>query len=114
MSQENVEIVREVMDLLDRKDPRVLDLFAPTVEIDMSRRTFNPDIYRGHDGLRRLSREVRDVWEVFAITPERFIDAGDRVVVVEIRRGRGQGSGVDVEDRSAVIWTIREGQVIRM
>jgi ketosteroid isomerase-like protein len=119
MSQANVELVRTVMHLMDlaergERNPRLIDYFAPDVEIDMSRRTFNPDVYMGHAGLRRLSREVRDVWEVFVITPERFIDAGDRVVVVETRRGRGRGSGLEVEDRSAVIWTIREGQVIRM
>jgi ketosteroid isomerase-like protein len=119
MSQENVEVVQAVMALMDRgergeRNLRLLDHFATDVEIDMSRRTFNPDVYRGHDGLRRLSREVREVWEVFVITPERFIDAGERVVVVETRRGRGKGSGVEVEDRSAVIWTIREGKVVRM
>jgi ketosteroid isomerase-like protein len=119
MSQENVEVVRTVMALMERgergeRNLRLLDHFAPDVEIDMSRRTFNPDVYLGHDGLRRLSREVRDVWDVFVVTPERFIDAGERVVVVETRRGRGAGSGVEVEDRSAVIWTIREGKVIRM
>src|SRR6202022_975120 len=120
MSQENVEVVRVVMRLLDRAgrgehdDARLLDLVAPAVEIDMSRRTFNPDVYRGHHGLRRLSREVRDVWETFVITPERFIDAAEGVGVRGPRRGRGRGGGVGVEDRSGGIWKIREGQVIRM
>jgi ketosteroid isomerase-like protein len=114
-----VELVRKVMDLMDlaergERKLRLIDYFAPDVEIDMSRRTFNPDIYQGHAGLRRLSREVRDVWDGFWITPERFIDAGERVVVIETRRGRGRESGVEVEDRSAVIWTVREGQVVRM
>jgi ketosteroid isomerase-like protein len=119
MSQKNVDLVRAVMGLMNRaeqgeRDLQLIDHFAGDVEIDMSRRTFNPDVYLGHAGLRRLSREVREVWEVFVITPERFIDAGDRVVVIETRRGRGRGSGVEVEDRSAVIWTIRDGQVTRM
>ena len=120
MSQENVELVREVMDLLDRTgagaepNPRLITLFASDVEIDMSRRVFNPDVYEGREGLRRLGREIAEVWEEFRITPERFIAAGDRVVVIETRRGRGRESGVDVEHRSAVIWTVRDGQVARM
>jgi ketosteroid isomerase-like protein len=119
VSQDNVEVVREVMDLLDRAgvggepSPRLIALFASDVRIDMSRRV-NPYVYEGHEGLRRLGHEIADVWEEFRITPERFIDAGDRVVVIETRHGRGGASGVEVEHRSAVTWTLGDGQVIRM
>ena len=120
-----MEIVREVMALLalgrdperagrERTRRRLVELFAPDVHIDMSRRVFNPDTYDGHSGLRRLGREVRAVWDEFTIEPERFASAGDRVVVIEKRRGRGRGSGAEVEQRSGVIWTVREGKIIRM
>src|SRR4051794_26087330 len=55
MSQANVEIVREIMELFN--DPgaaavdRLRELFADDVHIDMSRRVFNPDTYDGHEGL---------------------------------------------------------------
>src|SRR3954447_8011480 len=100
MSQENVEIVREVMALLGttgtdratKTTDRLADLFAADVIVDMSRRVFNPDIYEGLDGLRRLGREMQTVWDAFTITPERFLAAGDRVVVIETRRGLGRSS----------------------
>src|SRR5262245_11450249 len=119
MSQENVEIVRETMELLNRsaRGERGLGLlrrFSPDVRIDMSRRVFNPDVYLGHDGLRRLGAEVGQVWEEFTIEPERFVDAGDRVVVIGTRRGRGRGSGVEPVQRSAVSWTLLDGQVVGM
>ncbi len=119
MSQENVEAVQEIIGLMNREagdepSPALLDRFATDVQIDMSRRVFNPDVYEGHAGLRRLGREVRDVWEEFRIEPERFVDAGDRVIVIETRRGRGSSSGVEVDQRSAVIWTLRDGTVVRM
>ena len=119
MSQENVELVKDTMELLNRsaRGERGLGLlkrFAPDVRIDMSRRVFNPDVYVGHEGLRRLGAEVGQVWEEFTIEPERFVDAGDRVVVIEKRRGRGRGSGVETVQRSAVIWTLRDGQVVGM
>ena len=117
MSRENVEIVREVMGLPARPEGNeraLLDRFASDVRIDMSRRVFNPDVYEGHAGLRRLGAEIRDVWDEFLIEPERFVDASDRVVVIERRRGRGQESGVRVEQRAGVIWTLRHGQIIRM
>jgi Ketosteroid isomerase-related protein len=119
-----VEIVREVMALFGNApdesaadgeaSKRLSDLISPDVHIDMSRRVFNPDTYDGHEGLRRLAREMQVVWDEFTIVPERFVDAGDRVVVIEIRRGRGRASGVKVEQRAGVIWTLRGGQVVRM
>jgi len=116
MSQENVEIVRRVMALMSQspgptRDREVLACFAPDAVIDMSRRVFNPDVYEGHAGLIRLGEDVASVWSEFHIEPERVIDAGDRVVVIEIRRGRGAGSEVRVEQRAAVIWTLRDGRV---
>src|SRR5437870_13330066 len=120
MSQRNVELVREVIHLVNRaasgeEDSRLIELIAPDGQINMSRRIFNPDNYKGHAGVRRLVREMRDVWEGPTITPERFIDAGESVVVFEALRGRGRTSGVAVEHpRSAGIWTVRQGQIVRM
>jgi len=118
MSQ-NVEIVREVMALVRRTgtgepEPRLFELLAPEVKLDMSRRIFNPDIYEGHDGLRRFKWERDEVWEEFLVTPERMVDAGESVVVIESLRGRGRGSGVETRSRSASVWTMRDGQVIHM
>jgi ketosteroid isomerase-like protein len=121
MSAENVDVVRTVMTLLDRArtDPDAVDPLVerldPEVRIDMSRRVFNPGVYEGHDGFRRLNRETAEAWDRFEIHPERFVDAGpDRVVVIATRHGWGKGSGVEVEDRSAAIWTIRGGLVLAM
>ena len=120
MSAENVEIVRELMAVRERarvsgEPPTRTNLLAPDFEIDMSRRVFNPDVYRGIDGLARLDDEIRDVWEELRVVPEQFIDAGDRVVVMEKIGGRGRRSGVEVETRTyATIWTLRDGQVTRV
>jgi ketosteroid isomerase-like protein len=119
MSRENVEVVREVIALMNRTDGgeldlRLLDRFAPDAQVDMSRRILKPDIYRGHAGLQRLRREVKEVWEGFLLAPERIMDAGDSVMVIDTQRGRVMASGLKVEHRSAVIWTVRRGQIIRM
>jgi ketosteroid isomerase-like protein len=119
MSQENVEIVREVMRLFGKaakgeQTPELFDHFDPEVQIDMTRRVLNPGIYEGYKGLRRLGEEVGEVWAEFRIEPERLIDAGDRVIVIETRYGVGAGSGVEVEMRSGVIWTLKAGRVTRM
>lgn len=126
MSQANVEIVREVMTLVDAARngdqsqslddlmQRLANLVAADAQIDMSRRVFNPDVYCGQAGLRRLLDEIREVWDEFRVTAERFVDAGDRIVVIEAIRGRGRTSRVTVDSRSASIWTLRDRQIIHM
>jgi ketosteroid isomerase-like protein len=117
--QENVEIVQKVKALATQaresgSRPQLTDLVAPDAEIDMSRRVFNPATYHGIDGWMRLNDELREVWQQWRVAPERYIDAGDRVVALETIHGRGRRSGVEIERRSASIWTLLDGRVRRV
>jgi len=76
----------------------------------MSDRVFNPAVYEGHDGIRRFYAEVRDVWETYVWEPEELIEAGENVVALLHSSGRGRGSGVEVERRTAMVWTIDGGR----
>jgi ketosteroid isomerase-like protein len=120
VSKRNVDVVRQVMALAERAResgvrPHDTDLVAPDAEIDMSRRVFNPGTYRGMDGWVRLSDELREVWDEWRVIPERFVEAGNRVVVFITVHARGRGSGVELEVREAAeIWTLREGKVTRV
>jgi ketosteroid isomerase-like protein len=119
MSQQNVEIVREVIALMNdgpggEPAPRLFDLFAAEAQVDMSHRPLHPDVYRGHPGLRRLRREVPEVWDGFLLAPERIMDAGESVMVIETEPVRAGPRGTEIERRSAVIWTVRDGRVIRL
>jgi ketosteroid isomerase-like protein len=119
MSQANVEVVREVIALMNRGaggelEPRLLDLVDADVQVDMSRRLLHPDIYQGHPGLLRLRREVPELWDGFLLTPERIMDAGESVMVIDTQRVQRSAGGGVVERRSAVIWTVRNGRVIRV
>jgi ketosteroid isomerase-like protein len=118
MSQENVEIVRQLIALGEQaRESGVTphtDLVTPDVEIDQSRRVFNPEIYRGLDGWFRMNDEQREVWAEWRVTVERIVDVGDQVVSIGTARGRGRGSGVETEFRSASIWTLADGRVTRV
>jgi ketosteroid isomerase-like protein len=46
--------------------------------------------------------------------PEKFIDAGDRVVAILRVHAKGRGSGVDIERLDGAVWTLREGKLIRL
>jgi ketosteroid isomerase-like protein len=66
MPQENVEVVRQVYERLNRGDVEgVVALCDEDFLMDMSERVFNPDTYRGHDGVRRFYEGVVDAWESY-------------------------------------------------
>jgi ketosteroid isomerase-like protein len=111
MSQEDVEVVRRAHQALNGGDMDALVVLCDAeFRLDMSDRVFNPAVYAGHEGIRRFYAEVRDVWANYVWEPEELMEAGDNVVALLRSIGRGQGSGVEVERRTAMVWTVREGR----
>jgi ketosteroid isomerase-like protein len=109
MSQANVEIVRRAHQALNGGDMDALVVLCDVdFRLDMSDRVFNPAVYTGHDGIWRFYSEVRDVWATYVWEPEELMEAGDNVVALLRSSGRGRGSGVEVERRTAMVWTVRE------
>jgi hypothetical protein len=58
--------------------------------------------------------EWPDAWDEWELEGEEYIDAGERVVAIINQRGRSTASGIPVEMRFAQVWTLRDGQGIRM
>lgn len=111
MSQENVEIVRKTFEAYVSGDlDGALSYADPSI-------VWNPveeAATQGHDAVRaNLERWERD-WEAYEANPEEFIDAGDRVLVAVQFRGRGRGSGIEVDTRLYEVWTLRDGKAVRM
>jgi ketosteroid isomerase-like protein len=115
MPQENVEIVRSAHDALNGGDMDALVVLCDAeFRLDMSNRVFNPAVYEGHDGIRRFYSEVRDVWASYVWEPEELMEAGDSVVALLRSGGTGRGSGVEVERRTAMVWTVRKGRAVAL
>jgi ketosteroid isomerase-like protein len=118
MSQENVEIVRRIYDAAGRRDAAtVLALYDSEVELDCTRLQivgFAGGVYHGHDGLRTFFREWHEAWDTVEYDFDELIDAGDHVIAVVTRRGRGRANGAEVELRVALVWTLRAGEVVRV
>jgi ketosteroid isomerase-like protein len=59
-------------------------------------------------------REWLSAWErPLMIEAEEYIQSGDRILVLIHWRGRGKGSGAQIEGRGAHLWTFREGLAVR-
>jgi uncharacterized protein len=70
--------------------------------------------YRGHDGMRELWSDARNVFGDFRNEPERVIAAGEQAVVFIRVCGKGKGSGIEVEAHIAHVLTFRGDKVLRV
>ncbi len=121
MSEENVEIVRRIVDAHQRGDfSSVFAAYGPDIEwhpgnvpaSDWS--DFEP-VYHGHEGVRTFWRTWFAAWETVDFEYEEFIDAGDQVLSIVSQRVRGRTSGVELEWTSyGQLWTIRDDKVVRV
>jgi ketosteroid isomerase-like protein len=110
--RENVDVVRQIVEAWKSPDPQsALALLDEQVELDA---TIRPDgrVWHGRDGVRQAMTEWTGAWEDWRMEPERYVDVDDdRVLLLWVERGRGKGSGVDMEQRGATLMTLRDGRV---
>jgi ketosteroid isomerase-like protein len=119
MSRENVEVVKGIFDAIaDRDASRVRALYDSEVEVDSSRlpeaSLEGGGLAQGYEGIRSAFRDWSQAWESFEDHCDEVIDAGEYVVSLVTRRGRGRASGVEAVTPRAGVWTIRDGKVIRV
>jgi ketosteroid isomerase-like protein len=120
MSQQNdkVAIVRSTIDSINRRElDRVDEAAHPDLEADWSNSVgpHGGGVYQGRERVRELFESFLEAWEEFRWEPEEIIEVDEaRVVVVNRVRGRGSGSGVEVDAKGAQLWTIDGGKVRRI
>ena len=117
MSQENVEIVRKVLDLafVRRDFDAALRLFDAEGVVDWtdSRAPYS-GIYRGHAEIRKAWEGWTDAWDEWNPQIEEAVVVDpETVVVVTLVHARGRGSGVPAIAHGASVWMVRGGKVVR-
>jgi ketosteroid isomerase-like protein len=117
MSQENVEIVRGLYEAFGRGDvPTVLGQMDQGIEWNEAENFIYADRnpYVGPQAiLEGVFMRLGSDWEGFAVTPEEWLDAGDRVVVLGTYSGTHKATGKRVRAQFAHIWSVRDGRVVR-
>jgi ketosteroid isomerase-like protein len=85
----------------------------PEVELD-SVLGISGRAYYGHAGITEYLDDVASAWEHWTVEVERVVEGQDgRVVIVMTMHARGRGSGLTLAARTAHIWTLRDGRLLR-
>jgi uncharacterized protein len=114
MSQENVELVRQIYaSWRPGSSPAASNLLGPEIEWVNPSYALEPGTRTGIEAFASITGELDEAVSDFRMDVERLIDAGDRVVVIATMRGRGSSSGVEIERRHGSVWTIRDRKAVR-
>ena len=118
MSQKNVEAVKRFLDAYNRQDVEaMLEELDPEVEYHPALPILlggEATVYRGHEGVRRLFREIYDAFDEIHVEYSEFRDLGDRVVGIGRIRMRGKGSGAETESPTGSVVEFKNGKGIRV
>jgi ketosteroid isomerase-like protein len=122
MSQENVELVRNVFGGVESMDKDALLAALPDLIAELA----NPEIewiedptradsrsYRGHEGVLASWAHWLEQWDQYGWEAERFVDCGDDVFVAARERGSGSASGASVSAAIFIVITLRDQKVTR-
>jgi ketosteroid isomerase-like protein len=68
--------------------------------------------YLGHEGIRQYFEDVASAWSEWMVEVEQVTEAADgRVAIAMTMHARGKGSGASLAERTAHIWTLRDGRL---
>jgi ketosteroid isomerase-like protein len=116
VSPENVEVVG---DYLRAFADGGIDAMVEFMDRDVDWRAIEgaPDDVgemHGREAMRRYIQDWVDMFDDITNVPEEILDlGGDRVLAVQHVTGRAKGSGIETELRYAVVYTLREGKIVR-
>jgi ketosteroid isomerase-like protein len=116
MAEEAIERLRAGLDAFNRTGEIDADLFDPEVEmIQASSIIDTAGEFQGPDGLVAALGELRGAFDDLRFELEDVSEAPDGRFVEVIRvRGRGKGSGLEMDNRIAWLVTLREGKISRL
>ena len=119
MSQENVELMRRVVEAVNSGDPDAVAQFVHSEgQIEENNSVVFPGldrVYVGPEGFRQwYQTAVIEAWEDFRVDVEELRALDHEQVLVHARlRARGRQSGVEVDMPTFQIFGVKDGMVAR-
>jgi ketosteroid isomerase-like protein len=115
MSSEAVARIVAAYEALNRRDcDATVAVLAEDVVWRESPELPDAGEIRGRTAVREFLDRYLDSWDEFEQRVEDTSVAGERVAIFLHMTGIGHGSGVQVNTRYAHVWTVRDGEGIRI
>jgi ketosteroid isomerase-like protein len=114
MSRQDVETLRAVAESGAQGDATAW-LRAMDPQVRLYPRSEEPGVrkvYEGWEGVMDYMTNWYSQWEEYEYEPVRFLDAGDRVLVVLRERGRMERDGIEVEKEFSHSFMLRDGRIV--
>ena len=116
MSQEKVEVGEPVRRLWAALSKRDWDAFSAELDPEMEYTPVEEQVVRGPEAATRYAERWLEAWETFSAEVEEVesAPAADRAFVALRFRGRGNGSGVEIDERGFWVYELRGGRLYRI
>jgi uncharacterized protein len=106
----NVEAAKEAYDAFGRGDLGALKFSEDVVWVTSDELPLGGET-RGRDAVLENFAQIPNYWSEFSVTPERFVDGGDVVVVTGTQKATGKGGSF--EAAFAHVLEYRDGEAVR-
>lgn len=118
MSQENVQAARRAYEAFNEvfsagNISGWLALYTPDVELHDVPDFPDAAVHRGHDELRKWAEQLMEITEGLRVEHERFIEAGEVVVVAVRISAKGREGGVLTEMNTFQVLEFTDGKIWR-
>lgn len=108
----NTDTLRGGYEAFGRGDiAAVLAIFDPGIEWYAPEELPGGGTYRGPEAVAGFFAGLSEHYEELAVLPDRFLDAGDQVVVEGHHRGKINGTPFEIG--FAHVWTLSDGRAVR-
>ena len=116
MARNNVEAFRRGLEAGNRGDVEtLLEELDPGVEWHSALHALiggGQTVFRGHDGVRRMIRDLNDAFTDFNVDITEIRDLGDGLLAIGRTRARGKASGAATETPIAYVTKIKNGKTV--
>ena len=117
MTTSTTELARAAFDALAEGGVEaMLEYVHPEFEMEtLPGIAAEPQVYRGHDGVRRWFDSFHEVMDEVTIEPVAVEELGpDRALLHLKMQARGQSSGLEVQQDARAVATLRDGLTARL
>lgn len=114
MTEENIEVVRRNIEAYNARD---IEAYVATVADSLVFHSTFGGIegrtYRGHAGARQYFRDLAEAWRDYRLLADDYVEAGGEQVVGLFRVvADADRSGIHLERRLGVVYTVRDGKIV--